>query len=260
MIDHPIIFSAPMVQALLAGRKTMTRRILNLPKKTFSGGPIYERKDMGGWEPTTSGGGGCFTIGKNGERIPAPERIAIWHKTTGVCMETPIQPGDRLWVRENWRTFVSLDDVKPRDLWAPGCGRGGGVRFEADAGGLSITKDGEHFYGVRDTDAPFGKQRPSIFLPRWASRLTLIVQSVKVERLQDISEADADAEGFAGDFPHVLFPELFPDKAGALTIPECFGRLWNSINGPDAWAANPWVAAIGFRVIKANIDSPEART
>ena len=72
MTDRPIIFSGPMVRALLNGSKTMTRRVLKLPKKTFSGGPIYERPDMGGWEPTT----------------------------TGMCFDAPWQPGDRLWVRE----------------------------------------------------------------------------------------------------------------------------------------------------------------
>ncbi|MFA7308114.1 MAG: hypothetical protein WC026_15740, partial [Hyphomicrobium sp.] len=94
-------------------------------------------------------------------------------------------------------------------------------------------------------------------MPRWASRLTLIVESVKVERLQDISEDDADAEAFGGDFPHRVLPHLFTDadKAGALMLTECFERLWESIYGPGSWAKNPWVSAISFRVLKANIDA-----
>ena len=83
-------------------------------------------------------------------------------------------------------------------------------------------------------------------MPRWASRLTLIVESIKVERLQDISEADAIAEGTTLGF-------------GGGPIREDFFCLWNSINGPFAADENPWVAAITFRSIRANVDSPEVR-
>ena len=81
-------------------------------------------------------------------------------------------------------------------------------------------------------------------MPRWASRLTLIVEAVKVERLQDISEEDARAEGCA-DAPGTFSPS-------AIGV---FANLWRNLHGPDAWSENPWVAAIRFRVIRTNIDA-----
>jgi len=94
----------------------------------------------------------------------------------------------------------------------------------------------------------FGKLRPSIFMPREFSRLTLIVECVKVERLQDISEADAITEGVGLCAAH---------EAQGATARELFKHLWNSINGADSWEANLWVLAISFSVVKANIDAPE---
>jgi len=199
MTDRPIIFSGPMVRALLNGSKTMTRRVLKLPKKTFSGGPIYERPDMGGWEPTT----------------------------TGMCFDAPWQPGDRLWVREACVTI--------------GMGHGFDVTHWPH-GTCAYLADGKGEWYDR-AKAAGAKSRPSIHMPRWASRLTLIVDSVKVERLQEISEEDARAEGIPADYlEHIHGPNGFRD-------------LWNSLHGPDAWAANPWVAAISFRTIHANIDA-----
>lgn len=230
MAERPILFSAPMVRALLSGRKTMHRSVLKLPKKTFSGGPIYERPDMGGWEPTTSGGGGCFTFGKNGEKIPAPELVAIWHRTTGVCMATPIQPGDLLWVREAWRVWSQYDDVAPGRIPASV-----DVQYAAD----------------KPISPWVSKARPSIHMPRWASRLTLEVTGVKVERLQDISEEDAVAEGCPGR----LGPnQEFPDEWDPSPCEE-FEQLWKEVYGADAWSKNPWCAAISFVAHHTNIDT-----
>jgi len=90
--------------------------------------------------------------------------------------------------------------------------------------------------------------RPSIYMPRWASRLTLLVTDVRVQRLQDISEADAIAEG--------IIPTANSQTIDCATErpSDGFRALWNSIHGPEAWDANPWVAAISFDVVRANID------
>lgn len=228
MTDKPIIFSAPMVHAMLAGRKTQTRRLLKLPTKTHSGGPIYERKDMGGWAATTIGGKGCFTVDRDGNRVPAPERPAIWHQTTGTTMALPFAPGDRLYVREAWRIKHDLDCTAPRDI-LPFQHRP--IWFEAD-------RDGPD-YGKR-TD--FGRLRHGMHMPRWASRLTLTVTEVRVQRVQEISEEDARAEGFES------YP---PGRTAALQ----FHAIWNSLHGPDAWDANPWVVAVSFTVQRCNIDA-----
>ncbi len=236
MSDEPILFSAAMIGAIFADRKRMTRRILKLPTRV-NGHAIYERKDMGGWAPTTIGGGGCFAFVK-GERVSVPETVGIWHQTCGVCITAPYQVGDSLWVRENWRTFASLDAVKPSDIWTPDCGRGAGIFYEADGGGLSIDKAGERCMtvGVREDRAAFGKLRPSMFMPRCFSRLTLTCTDVRVERLQDISDEDVRAEGMPADVANS--PRVW------------YMALWNSLHGAGAWEANPFVSVTSFERVK----------
>lgn len=229
MADKPIIFSGGMVRALLDGRKTQTRRVLKLPTKGE-----YVRHDMGGWAPTTIGGGGVFTIERDGTRTLAQERVAIWNQTTGTCIETPLQIGDRLWVREAHAIEV-LDEYAWYRLDHP------------EANG----------YGPR-VDV---RWRPSIHMPRWASRLTLIVESVRVEHLHDISDEDAVAEGlwYCDDGPGAGF--WFGDSEGTLKhvwgdgSVECYARLWDHLHGLGSWDENPWICALTFRVIKANIDA-----
>mgnify|MGYP001809841647 CR=1 FL=1 len=197
MKEIPILFSAPMVRALLAGTKTQTRRA---------------------WR----------------EQPPAGVRVAYVPGHT----RTPYgQRGDRLWVREAWRTTGDdgrCDDMPPRDLQPHS------VWYEAD--------------GDAHWRTLVGKLRPSMFMPRWASRITLEVTEVRVERLQVISEADAIAEGIE------QFTDFLPsghwrryDKAtfnSYVSSPvDSYASLWESINGPESWAANPWVWAVSFRRI-----------
>ncbi len=241
MTDRPIIFSAPMVRALLDGRKTQTRRLLKLPIKTHSGGVIYERPDMGGWEATTHGGAGCFTIGRSGERIPVPERPGIWHRTCGVCVGTSFDVGDRLYVREAWAPVSACTHNDP------------GTQAIADRG----------FYRADDStvDGEIDRWRPSIHMPRWASRLTLFVEDVRVQRLNEISEEDAIAEGVVdmgrrdgAPYPHFHIPGV-PEVRVEHDPISVFAGLWESLHGEGSWAANPWVVAVSFRVVRANIDT-----
>lgn len=107
MTNRPILFSALMVRALLARRKRQTRRDIKLPTKGE-----YVREDIGGWEPTIFGGHGVrTTLGE-----PVPEKVAIWNRTTGTTLCLPYQTGDRLWVREAWRTAAHYDDLKPSEM------------------------------------------------------------------------------------------------------------------------------------------------
>lgn len=219
MTDRPILFSAMMVRAIIEGRKTQTRRVLKpQPSERFVDALKYSRSGMAA-------------------------SLVRWNA------------GDRLWVREAWRTFVSLDDVAPRDLLTPA--RGAGVAFEA-GGGMSVAKDRGRanidfdLQVPRDPPNAWGRLRAAMHMPRWASRLTLIVEDVRVHRLQEINEVDAEAEGA----PPVLVP---PDGGGAPHV-EGFRDLWDSINGSRqgcSWQDTPFVAAITFRAIKANIDSAE---
>ena len=121
------------------------------------------------------------------------------------------QPGDRLWVREAWMDLRGVDGAIANCM------------FRATFGNAP---DG-------------GKWRPSIHMPRWASRITLEVTGVRVERLQDISTSDAEAEGWPG-----------PDAENSIssTYPIAwYSKLWEEINGPGSWTANPWVWCVAFR-------------
>lgn len=239
-MDRPVLFSAPMVRAILreikapGTGKTQTRRVLKLPTKGE-----YIRPDMGGWAPTTSGGEGVFRFGRDGSRLPCPEEVAIWNRTTGTTITMPYQVGDRLWVRETWAVGSIYDGMPPRDINPEGKPGWCGIRYAA-------------------TDARLGiKDRSSIHMPRWASRITLHVTDVRVERLQDISEEDAIAEGI--EWREGCWGTWDADgtmRCGGSGDPrEAFRCLWININGSDAWASNPWVAAISFRPVLANIDA-----
>lgn len=132
--------------------------------------------------------------------------------------------GDQLWVREAWRTVAEVDHLPPRDL-----NPAHRIWYEADA---------PHQPG-------FGKYRPSMFMPRWASRITLEITSVRVERLQDISDADCVAEG-CGALPSAIGCPMTSNPGE--TIPRAmFRALWESINGHGSWDTNPWVWRVEFR-------------
>lgn len=205
-----------MVRALLDGRKTQTRRIIN-PQPTMN--------------PECDGDKGVI------EYFAGDELIGTQKLKAAV--------GDRLWVRE---TIA----VVPRTAYRCSEGVYQQLKPEDD-------HDAAIYRACFDRSGrpPW---KPSIHMPRWASRLTLIVTDVRVERLQDISEDDADAECFGGGYPGEALPELFPggrEQWGHLSMAQCYGRLWDSINGKGAWEVNPWVAAYTFTVIKQNIDQIE---
>lgn len=241
MTERPILFSAPMVRALLDGRKTQTRRVMKIqpPKNEDFPGSYF------GVGRKVADGVKWFSLN---EYPSLPKHPTKWDldgsvgvaRTAGFPMEYDARfaVGDRLWVKETWRTSVAYDDVKPSDL-----GGEEPVKYEADGE--------EQMWGYSHLFGP-GKKRVSIFMPRWASRLTLIVTDVRVERLHDISEADAQAEGAA---------KLVMDDSGTFYdgFPEgtyrCgFAGIWSHINGAASWEANPWVIAVTFDVKEGNID------
>ena len=211
MTDRPILFSAPMARALLAGRKTQTRRVAK-----------FVQPDGDGWH-IRNAGGGMLGADDDAVRVYGPDYA-------------PFAPGDRLWVKETWRAHKSWDEQKPSEILA--CSR---VWYEAD----------------RDNCDQHGKIRVAIFMPRWASRITLLVTEVRVERLQDCSEADAMAEGIIEYEPTDEDPAEFAYRDGGdiwNNARSAYAALWNNINGPGAWEANPWVVAVTFEVVRGNID------
>lgn len=210
MIERPILFSAPMVRALLAGTKTQTRRVVK-PQPCAAVTSVY---------------------------LPFRDEPNNWHgygddliRWLGRCPYG--QPGDLLWGRESWRVC-------------------GGREYEYQQDRCRVMYRATH----EEDGFPLGwesyKWRPSIHMPRWASRITLEVTGVRVERLQDISEADAIAEGIEraviGD-DWRRYSDAASELAG---LPPCvtprasYQSLWESINGPGSWDANPWVWVVEF--------------
>jgi len=217
MADKGVIFSAAMVRALLDGRKTQTRRAI--PEKAVDA--YYEYDD---WCSNVSAG---VPTSRQWERDFFLERIRF-------------RPGDRLYVREEWFTTPAYDDLAPSEM-----GGDEPLRYKADDATFNWTEaDGSRV----------GRRRAGMHMPRWASRLTLTVTEVRVERLQDCSEADALAEGI-GQFGRFFgLPDADWDE-GELSAVAAYHRLWNSINGPGSWEANPWVVAVTFAVENRNIDA-----
>lgn len=215
MADKPILFSGPMVRALLNGRKTQTRRL-------FKG-----IEDVGGgvFHISTPGGG---IIGLSEESVPkwAPDylRIAV---------------GDRLYVRE---TFSGPYEYQV-EKWPPS------AWFSGDP--IWYWADGNPDHG------DWTKPKPGMHMPRWASRLTLTVTDVRVERLQDCSAADAIAEGIRGNEFEGWFDYSEGDKPCDFLVDprQSYRTLWDSINGHGASDANPWVGAYTFTVERGNIDT-----
>lgn len=235
MPDRPIIFSAPMVRALLDGRKVQHRMALKPQPSAFrdDGLPLVNgRREYfgdGGWQ------------------------------------RLPYAPGDRLWVREAWSGDYDMRAIKPQDRFGPARQP---IWYWAD------TK--------RDC-GQWERPRSPILMPRWASRITLTVTDVRVQRVQEISEDDARAEGVDPLFSpaevaarpeldsrpmpwinylwhghHDLtakqidaWPHQYSSYAKAVGS---FSSLWEKIHGPGAWDANPWVCALTFTVRKGNID------
>lgn len=149
-------------------------------------------------------------------------------------MNVPFASGDLLWVREAWLFLPTHDRTRPSDL-APETTM---IRYEAD--------------GMR---FGYGKFLPGMFMPRWASRITLRVTGVRVERLQDISEADAKAEGIerlrsGRGYYDPRYDHGAVHLGYCATAVEAYSLLWDSINGPGAWDANPWVAVSTFERVR----------
>lgn len=216
MTERPILFSAPMVRALLDGTKTQTRRIV---------------KPQPPYQPALA-----THLARRG--------YPVWHCEQWQKFCPYGQPGDRLWVRETWVPIAK--DYKPADL-----AQASALLYRADGLKVPNQKDREirAFFADRcriPLDAV--KWRPSIFMPRIASRLDLEIVAVRVERLQDISAADAISEGIE---PMRSGWKNYTKDGVATSIPEeSYQALWEVINGPDSWHLNPWVWVIAFKRIQ----------
>lgn len=206
----PILFSAPMVNALLDGRKTQTRRSVK-PQPDFCDGKIAAR----------------FT--------PDDQRLG----RLGAIIHCPYgRPGDLLWVRETTTAKHAIETCVSCD--------------HSDLGAFTNHTCRSIAYRA-DGELPSVFWTPGIHMPRWASRLTLRITEVRVQRLQEISEGDAKAEGCAPSWLDADDNETV-HASSQPTYQRGFARLWRDINGAGSWDTNPWVWALTFEVIKANVD------
>ncbi|PYD15813.1 hypothetical protein [Pseudomonas syringae] len=209
--ERPILFSAPMVRAILSGQKTVTRRVTKVQPRSDA--------DIGSY-------------GKGQPFIRNPD-------VTKPNPECPYgRPGDRLWVRETWYCdhfeVMRGPYLKPDDL---------------DIG--EALNDGALVYAA-DGLAPYEQEqptwKPSIHMPRWVSRILLEITDVRVERLNDIAENQARAEGITdGGCNNCGNNEPCGCECPAPSAVDSFVHLWDSINGAGAWDVNPWVWVVEFK-------------
>lgn len=254
MAEKGIIFSAPMVRALLDGRKTQTRRLIKLPDE-------YTRPDMGGWAATTTGGDGVFAV-VNGQRVSVAERAAIWNQTTGTTIGMPYSVGDRLYVRESWHVRGVYSDVVEV-----------GYRASENQGHFEYVEQIALERAVKGKGKwpEFPKYGPSIHMPRWASRLWLSVMDVRVQRLQDCTHDDAIAEGVyahGGPLSTLYSVTRLGERmrgGGVVTRPaawdqavHAYEHLWDTLHKEEGkrWEDNPWVVAVSFEVHRGNAFCP----
>jgi len=228
MADRPILFSAPMIRAILEGRKTQTRRVLTkarvfatpeTPAFTLAGDALSRALQGASGFRHLHGDGWFWEADAFEWQVPAAR--TGWMAHIGYAL------GDRLWVKETWsHSGDGVFEISQARM----LGRGG-VIYRAD----------------NDPRHPNAKYWPSIFMPREFSRLTLTVTDVRVQRLQEISGEDAVAEGVRS---------RLPDNGIAQ---QDFADLWSIINTAPGkrWYDNPWIVAISFDVARRNIDGGE---
>lgn len=247
MKERPILFNGDMVRAILEGRKTQTRRIVkSQPHDT-------DLITVGHYHP--------IVIDRYGDEDAGAEIFGAYSEDGEWGTKFPYgQPGDRLWVRETWMPDPSCDD----DAWDDE----GLSYYEWNGCGSSISGIPKALCKVENVihKASWDGQemvgwKPSIHMPRWASRITLEITGVSVERLNEISEQDAKAEGIddggctnCGE-PEKSHPVMksgqpwYPCEVAQPDYRDSFVRLWESINGPGSWEANPWVWVVEFKRI-----------
>ncbi len=225
MAERPILFSAHMVRAIMEGRKTQTRRIMR------EGLPFFEIEGVGK---------SCFTpAGKLSIRGYFYDEEEGRARRFGESFRRPPAfAGDRLWVRETHYRFTGVQPPPPGSGWV-------------------LSPDGDPYKSRAYLDTPeCGGNTgcevicPSIFMPRWASRLTLEITGVRVQRLQEISEGDILAEGVTVDRVAEWTGTPWSDLP---TLHDAWRVGWDSINGVRApWASNPWVWVIDFEKLEGN--------
>lgn len=219
MTERPILFSAPMVRAILAGKKSVTRRICKPANDKLSGtAASVERAAKSGWIAWWPS---PVTAKETAERYDDGFRCPYG------------EPGDRLWVRETWAHTNAYD------------------------GNYILDKRKALYKADEESQIIPNRWKPSIHMPRWASRITLEVTDVRVERLQEITEEEAIAEGFEG---HRASDGYDIDPFRDVDARDAFAELWDELNGKKyPWANSPWIWRVAFQVLSPSVARSNAR-
>lgn len=253
--ERPILFSAPMVRAILEGRKTVTRREIKPRMRSADTSFELHQQPDGSWRPLHTFDESCMDDQGTEHPIVCPYG----------------RPGDRLWVRETWQDVHPIQVIdrfsQPGRAGIPGPP---GVTYQtiyrADGEYPAVYHTHKYPYRCLEPDPDHGLLvpaesgwtgwTPSIHMPRWASRILLEITDVRVERLQDISDEQALAEGI---IPHVRGgwhwhphdPANVDDwhQFGFKTPFWAFHDLWAGINGQENWDANPWTWVVEFKQV-----------
>jgi len=235
MKERPILFSGAMVRAILSGAKTQTRRIAPIQSLDIfehDGGLVTWNVRFVAARAALRGLHVAFATPDKARQIVAAEFCPYG------------QPGDRLYVRESFnlgRPLLNCEGVADdEELWI-------GRLPKDDPRKQPFMSAWRVGYAA---DGCEGKMRPSIHMPRWASRLTLEITGVRVERLNDINEADAIAEGVTAVSSGGVTLFTTTGVNCFQTAKDAYAALWESINGPGSWDANPWVWVVEFRRIE----------
>lgn len=234
MKERPILMNGEMVRATLNGIKRQTRRIVKQDLQRLGDGDWYAFDHRG------------INYRVNSRNTT----VSAWANLLQFCPYG--QPGDRLWVREAWRigAWNEADETVAIDYMADGYARREWLDVPLDErdmftrlwtqstddaikAGLKTDSNGKYHWKAGQSPC---RIRPSIHMPRWASRIMLEITGVRVELLQDISVSDAIAEGYDGSNTQPVDPAI-----------KWYAELWESINGPGSWDANPWVWVIEFK-------------
>jgi len=221
--ERPILFNGPMVRAILAGKKTQTRRKVKLRT-----GPVDDNGDTSDFVTSSI----------------INDSILREVRRPSICGSRPVPcpygvPGDRLWVRETWAPFYASGSSVV--AWPDDTEDANAARYLATPEVVracpSSPSRGQASVDVAVIGSQGHRWRPSIHMPRWASRITLEVTDVRVERLREISPVDARAEA--------------PTLGKWQTARDAFASLWEKIHGEGSWGMDPWVWVVGFKRVTA---------
>lgn len=235
MNEKPILFNSEMVNAILSGRKTQTRRIMgNQPAgQDLETVHVRHNDDFNFQWYGNLGESSYFPcpLGKPGDQLWVRETFALLGNEDGVCVD--------------WQdNMVKGDEQAAARIYKASC-----EQKHGDYGLYSIPDSA--YWKPDTTNMKYeGTWRPSIHMPRWASRINLLITGVRVERLQDISQEDAQAEGMELTGWRPTYSD--PDSGGEYETPyDNFAELWTSIYGEESWQATPWVWVINFERMEA---------